>query len=183
MLIKNTTRTFGLVSIFLHWVMALVIMGLFAVGLWMVELTYYDPWYRTAPDLHKSVGVLLFLAFLLRIAWHSINPKPMPLTTYTTFESVAAKLVHGVLYLFILLVIISGYFISTADGRGIEVFDWFTVPAWVTGIENQEDIAGDIHFYLACSLIGFASGHGLAALKHHFVDKDETLKRMLNPNE
>ena len=183
MLIKNTTRTFGLVAILFHWLMAWVIIGLFALGLWMVDLTYYDSWYRTAPDLHKSIGVLLFLTLLLRVIWRAINPTPVPLTTYSAFEKIAAHLIHGVLYLCMLLVIISGYFISTADGRGIEVFDWFTVPAWVTGIENQEDIAGDIHYYLACSLIGLASGHGLAALKHHFIDKDETLKRMLNPNE
>jgi len=59
------------------------------------------------------------------------------------------------------------------------VFDWFTVPATLTNIENQEDVAGLFHRYLAYGLVAMAVAHGLAALKHHFIDKDETLRRML----
>ena len=80
------------------------------------------------------------------------------------------------------LIVLSGYLISTADGRSIEVFNWFEIPAFVTPIENQEDLAGDVHFYLASTLMVLVALHGLAALKHHFLDKDATLKRMLNPN-
>ena len=183
MLIKNTRQGFGLVSILFHWLMALAIVGLFALGLWMTELSYYDPWYRNAPDLHKSIGVLLFAFLVLRILWRVLTIKPEPLSSYSRFERIAASLTHRLLYLCILFVIFSGYFISTADGRSIDVFGWLQIPAWVTGIENQEDIAGDIHYYLACTLIGLAAGHGVAALKHHFIDKDETLKRMINPNQ
>jgi cytochrome b561 len=74
---------------------------------------------------------------------------------------------------------LSGYLISTADGRAIQVFDWFEVPALVTGIANQEDIAGAVHYWVAVALIALASLHGLAALKHHFLDRDGTLLRML----
>ena len=73
----------------------------------------------------------------------------------------------------------SGYLISTADGRAIDVFNWFAVPALGELIENQEDIAGDVHFYLAWILIVTASLHAIAALKHHFFNKDDTLKQML----
>jgi cytochrome b561 len=83
-----------------------------------------------------------------------------------------------VLYLGLFGVMISGYLISTADGRGIEVFGLFSVPATLTGIPQQEDIAGAIHEYLAWGLVIFAALHGLAALKHHFIDRDSTLLRM-----
>ncbi|MOA52423.1 hypothetical protein D3C78_1757160 [compost metagenome] len=73
----------------------------------------------------------------------------------------------------------SGYLISTADGRGIEVFGWFTVPATLSGIDGQEDIAGVVHLWLAWGLIGMAALHALAALKHHFIDRDATLSQML----
>ena len=73
----------------------------------------------------------------------------------------------------------SGYFISTADGRPIQVFNWFEVPAYALGIEQQEDIAGAIHWYLALTLMFLVFLHTAGALKHHLVDKDETLKRML----
>ena len=59
------------------------------------------------------------------------------------------------------------------------MFNWFSVPAIGELIENQEDIAGETHFYIAWSVIVLAIIHGLAALKHHFFSKDETLKQML----
>jgi cytochrome b561 len=76
-------------------------------------------------------------------------------------------------------IMLSGYLISTADGRGLEVFEWFTLPATLSGLEQQEDIAGRVHLYLAWSVIVVAALHALAALKHHFIDRDVTLKRML----
>jgi cytochrome b561 len=79
----------------------------------------------------------------------------------------------------LLSLFISGYLISTADGRAIEVFNWVSVPALGELFENQEDVAGDIHFYLAWTLIGLAVVHALAALKHHFINKDDTMKQML----
>ena len=58
-MLRNTEEGYGLVAIVLHWSMAVVVIVLFALGLWMVDLTYYDPWYRRAPDIHKGLGVLL----------------------------------------------------------------------------------------------------------------------------
>jgi cytochrome b561 len=74
---------------------------------------------------------------------------------------------------------LSGYLISTADGRAVEVFGWFSIPATLSGLENQEDIAGEIHEWLAFTLIGLVMLHALAATKHHFINRDATLKRML----
>ena len=78
---------------------------------------------------------------------------------------------------------ITGYLISTADGRGIEVFELITIPAYGAIIENQEDIAGLVHKWLAYLLIALASLHALAALKHHFIDKDNTLNRMIGKRQ
>ena len=90
-----------------------------------------------------------------------------------------SRLGHGALYLGLFVVMISGYLISTADGRGISVFDLFEIPALITGLPNQADLAGAVHFYVACAVVIFAGLHGLAALKHHFIDRDATLRRML----
>jgi len=57
---KNTSKNFGGISIFIHWLVALAVYGLFALGLWMVGLGYYDTWYHRAPELHKSIGILVF---------------------------------------------------------------------------------------------------------------------------
>ncbi|TCT19400.1 cytochrome b561-like protein [Thiobaca trueperi] len=73
----------------------------------------------------------------------------------------------------------SGYLISTADGRSLDVFGLFSVPAILTGLPDQADLAGEVHLVLAIALVTLAAVHALAALKHHFIDRDATLLRML----
>lgn len=177
--ILNSERGYGLVAIVLHWLVALVVVGLFALGMWMTGLTYYDDWYRRAPDLHKSLGVLLFLVMLFRVVWRVVNVAPDDEPGVGPLQSWAARVVHLSLYLLIFALLISGYLISTADGRPIGVFGLFEIPAVFTGYPNQEDLAGKVHWYLALTLIGLAGVHTLAALKHHFFDRDGTLKKML----
>lgn len=176
---RNTSQAYGVIAIALHWLVAIVVLGLFALGLWMVGLTYYDTWYRTAPSIHKGVGVLLFLVLSLRLLWRLVNPKPEPEPGLGPFERRASAVVHGLLYLLLFAVMASGYLISTADGRSIDVFGLFQVPATLIGLPNQADLAGDVHLALAITVIVLASIHALASLKHHFIDRDRTLLRML----
>lgn len=176
---RNTEQAYGVIAIALHWLVAIVVFGLFGLGLWMVELTYYDAWYRTAPTIHKSVGVLLFLVLALRLLWRLGNPRPSAEPSLSRFERLASEVVHGLLYLLLFAVMVSGYLISTADGRPIDVFGLFQVPATLTGLPNQADLAGDVHLALAVTVIVLTSIHALASLKHHFIDRDRTLLRML----
>lgn len=174
---KNTTQNYGWVAKSLHWVSAVVVIGMFASGWWMVELNYYSDWYKTAPFIHKSVGVLLLLLTVVRLCWKASNISPDAVGN--AFEQFMAKAAHTVLYLLIVVICVSGYFISTADGRGIEVFNWFVLPSFGELFVQQADTAGLIHKYSAYGLMGLVLLHALAALKHHFIDKDNTLKRML----
>ena len=177
MRLVNTRERYGLVAIALHWLVALTVIALFALGLWMVELDYYDAWYRRAPALHKAIGILLFLVVVIRIGWHWFNPRPQSIGGGIEFTM--ARLVHRVLLILPLLVMFSGYLISTADGSSVDVFSLFEVPAIISDIEGQEDIAGDVHLVLAITLVVITALHMLAAFKHHFIDRDATLRRML----
>lgn len=177
--IRNSANSYGIVSIAFHWLVAVVVFGLFALGVWMTGLTYYDVWYKTGPYIHKSIGILLFFVMLARVVWRASNTAPDDEPSVGVVQRRIAHGVHLLLYLLLFAMMISGYFISTADGRPIQVFDLFTVPATVSGIPNQEDIAGKIHWYLALVLISLVVLHAGAALKHHFIDRDRTLKRML----
>jgi len=145
----------------------------------MVGLDYYSGWYKTAPALHKSIGLSLLVVTLCRMIWRKIDTQPEALQGHTKLEQKARHYTHHFLYFLMILVFVSGYMISTADGRGIEVFELFTVPGFGPLLENQEDIAGEVHEYATYLLVGLALLHACAALKHHFIDKDETLKRML----
>ncbi len=176
---KNTSTRFGHISVMLHWLVALAVYGMFALGLWMVTLGYYDSWYHPAPELHKSIGITLFAVMLFRLLWRVISPPPAPLKSYSALTRVSAVLVHWLLYTLLLAIFISGYLISTADGQPVEVFNLLAVPATLTGFAKQADLAGDVHLWLAWSVVLLSVLHGLAALKHHFIDRDLTLKRML----
>lgn len=176
---RNSSERYGLLSIVLHWLVAIAVFGLFALGYWMVGLDYYSGWYKTAPDLHKSFGLLLFALMLLRMVWRRLSPPPAGLPEHGRLTRLGSRLGHASLYLGLFALMISGYLISTADGRGIALFGLFEVPATLTGIPDQEDVAGLVHQYLAWALVIFAGIHALAALKHHFVDRDRTLLRMV----
>lgn len=177
---KNTKAKYGLISIIVHWLSALIVFGLFGLGYWMVELDYYSEWYRTAPYIHKSIGILLLGVTCFRIIWKLSTPSPKILSAHR-LESIFAHCAHGLLYLILLTILISGYLISTADGRAIEVFNWFIVPSAGELFASQEDIAGEIHKIAAYLVMALVILHIIAALKHHFINKDNTLVRMLKP--
>lgn len=176
--IKNSDNVYGWVAIALHWLVAIVVIGLFALGLWMTDLTYYDDWYKQAPFIHKSIGILLFGTMIFRLIWRWTNTEPQAEPSLTRIERLGSSAAHWALYGLLFAIMISGYLISTADGNSISVFGWLEVPATLMK-EHQEDIAGDVHFWLAWTVIVLASLHALAALKHHFWDGDATLKKML----
>ncbi|MEW6765505.1 MAG: cytochrome b [Pseudomonadota bacterium] len=177
MLGSSSTR-FGPLAVLFHWTVFLGVFALFALGLYMTELDYYHPWYNSAPAVHKAAGILLLGLVLLRGAWRLFDRPPAPLDTHSTLERWTARAVHGALYALLVLVPLSGILIATADGRPIDVFGWFDVPALVSGLPRQEDMAGELHESLSWMLVGLASLHALAALKHHIFDHDDTLRRM-----
>ena len=174
-------RGYSWTGIVLHWLVALMVIGLFASGFWMVDLSYYSSWYKTAPFWHKSVGVLLLTIMLYRLLWRLLNGSAQPLQSHSIAVQRVSHFVHLSLYALIFLIICTGYLISTADGRPIDVFGWFDLPSAEELFAEQADRAGLVHKFAAYGLITLAVLHALAALKHHFFDKDDTLKRMLKP--
>ncbi|WP_455818053.1 cytochrome b [Pseudomonas cerasi] len=176
---KNSVSRYGSLSITLHWLVAGTVYGMFALGLWMVTQGYYDTWYHKAPELHKSIGMVLFVVMLVRVVWRFVSPPPKPLSSYTPLVRYSAVAAHLLLYGILFAILVSGYLISTAEGKPIDVFGVLPVPAVFSGLGEQADLAGDIHLWLAWSVVILSGLHALAALKHHFIDRDITLKRML----
>lgn len=173
----ESPKQYDIISRSIHWVTALAVIAMFAVGLWMVDLTYYSTWYKTAPHWHKSAGILIAALTVFRLIWRKV--KPAPAIEGSAFERKAAHAAHHLIYTLLFVIFISGYLISTSDNRPIEVFNWFAVPALGELFPNQSDIAGNIHYYSAIALIALAVLHALAALKHHFINKDNTLRKMI----
>lgn len=174
---RNTNESYGVVSRFLHWSMAIAIFSMFALGLWMRTLDYYSTWYRTAPDIHKSIGIVLLIALIARFIWRLVNQRPDD-SYLAPAERMISHLVHWGFYLLLLAQMVAGYLISTVDGRAITVFDWFDIPS-VYEQKGLEDTVGLVHEWMAYGLMALAALHAVAALKHHFIDRDVTLRRML----
>jgi cytochrome b561 len=175
-LLRDTEAGYGVVSRLLHWAMAIAIITLFALGWWMVGLDYYSAYYTSAPDLHRGAGILVAFALVLRLVWRAANPRPAN-PELSRLEHVASRIAHGLMYALVVAVTVTGYLISTADGRAIDVFGWFSMPAMLSG-PNQEDVAGFLHRYLSYGLVGLAAVHAAAAFKHYFSGHPGVMTRM-----
>ncbi len=175
---KNTSASYGLISVLFHWLSALIVLALFPLGLWMVSLDYYHPWYQTGPDLHRSFGVVLIALTIMRLIWLFYSAKPSSLNTNKKWQAILAKLIHYLLYLFIFIMFVSGYLITTAKGDSVYVFELFELPALSDSLSEYETIFAKVHLWLAYILMAAVSLHIAAALKHHFINRDKTLVRM-----
>lgn len=156
--------------------MALAVFGLFGLGYWMVQLDYYSPYYTSAPDLHRSLGVIVGIALVLRLVWRLANTRPSD-AELSPFERAASKLAHWSFYALIFAITVSGYLIATTDGRPVDIFGLLSLPSVVLD-KSLTDTAGWIHRWLAYTVIGLAALHTTAALKHHSLDHHDTLSRM-----
>jgi cytochrome b561 len=176
--LKNTTERYGVLSMLLHWSMAVLIIGMLVLGLYMTSLPDGDPkweWY----GLHKSIGMLVFVLALLRLLWISTHPRPALPQNLRPWERTAAHATHGLLYLAMLLLPVSGYIDSSAGGYHLAFFDLFEVPKIIPENKGFEELAVLIHSSLAYGLIAVLVLHLGAVAKHHLIHKDETLRRML----
>ena len=178
-MLTNTLTGYGLISVLVHWLSALLAVGLFALGLYMVELTYYDSLYHELPEWHKAVGAALALITVFRLLWR-LYSRPPSLLSKHPLSRVAARIGHGMLLVLLLILPLTGYLMVTAEGKPLLLFDLALLPALVDLTPEQADRVGRLHLWSAWGLIVLALGHGAAALKHHFIDADKTLIRMLN---
>jgi len=179
MQLRNTKTAFGWLSMLLHWMLAPLLIGMFILGDYMVDLDYYHPWYHDSLQWHKALGVLIVTSMLLRFFWNRLEVKPQSLQPDHQWQNRLASLGHWALYLFVFALGISGYLISTAKGQGIDVFGVFELPALLPDNAERGELAGKIHEVIAISFISLVIMHALAAFIHHFYYKDNTLKRML----
>ncbi len=175
----NTPQGFGYGSITFHWVMAALVIGLLSVGLYMVSLP-------SGPDklkiygLHKATGMLVLMLVTLRVLWKFKNVTPS-LEGLPSWQIHAARLSHGALYFFMFAMPLIGWMLTSRAGYPISFFGLFVIPTLAEADPQQRELFALLHKYSAYTLILLILIHTAAAFKHHFVDKDSILKRMLIP--
>ena len=174
-----TSARYGTVAIILHWLIALAMLAEIALGWWMLEIPKLPAGVRAGWfNLHKSIGLTLVLLIALQLIWRLRHaPPPMP-ATLPAWQVAAARWGHGLMYVCMLALPISGYIGSTFSGYPIK---WFgvTLPGWGWKDDAIKDAMSTLHYGVSWLLIALIAVHLAAALKHLLVDRDEVFARML----
>lgn len=181
MLINSADR-YGLVSRFLHWVMALLILAMIGLGAYMADLAREDPLRGQLYTLHMEVGVTILALAVIRILWILVSRPPVMPAALKRWEVVLAKSTVGLLYLLMLATPIAGYLMTNTAGKPINYFGLFDLPVLMAKNHDLHETLEGVHEFLAFSILALVSLHVLGALKHRFIDMDpkaDVLKRML----
>jgi cytochrome b561 len=181
-MLTNSADRYGLVSRFLHWVMALLILAMIALGAYMTDLAKDDPLRAQLYTLHKESGVTILALAAIRILWILVSRPPVMPAALQRWEVVLAKSTVGLLYLLMLATPVAGYLMTNTGGKPISYFGLFDLPVLMGKNHDLHEVLEGVHEFLAFSILTLVGLHVLGALKHRFVDPDpgaDVLKRML----
>ena len=177
MRITNSKARFGVVAISLHWIVAILIIGLLAEGLYMVSLPINLEKLKLY-GWHKEFGFLVLFLAIFRIIWRLSNQ--MPELELPWLEKLAARSMHWAFYIFMFAMPITGWLITSSAALPASFFGLFTLPNLVAANEHNRLLFQWVHEWLGYALIAAIALHTAAALKHHFINKDDVLRRMLS---
>ncbi|WP_068317327.1 cytochrome b [Polycladidibacter hongkongensis] len=189
-MLKNTKKSYGWIAIALHWSIALIIIGMLAFGFYMSSLNPFDPGVFELFQLHKSIGFTLLALVLVRLVNRFCMTTPRLPESMRPIERALAHLGHLGLYGLMLLMPITGWMMVSASPFNIPTI-WFglfevphlPVPAVLGDKEAASELMKTFHALGAFAFIAVILGHVLAALKHHLINKDGVLLRMLRPQQ
>jgi cytochrome b561 len=161
-----------------HWVIALAVILMLSAGFFLDDLP--EQFQGTAYMLHKSTGITLLFLMLLRFIWiHAVGKPALP-TAMRLWEKMLSRVVQYGLYLLLIMMPLSGWIMSVAENRDPIYFGLFKASLpWVGENQSLSKFMAESHETIAWILIAFITLHILGALKHHFINKDTILRRML----
>lgn len=177
----NTWSNWGAVAKFFHWLIAVAIIGNIALGLYAAELP-------TSPAKvemfywHKTTGLTILWLVLLRLLWRFTNPAPRLPPTMPGWQRALAHVSHVLLYVLMIAMPLSGWVIHSASGFPLVLYGLVEVPDIVPESLDQgmvQDAAASAHYWIFVAICVLLAIHVLAALKHHFINRDSVLVRML----
>lgn len=192
------TNRYTKTAVVLHWLIAIAIFGMFALGWFMTDLPKEGPkqiaydlfdwgiytWQlaeEASPrtfyfNLHKSIGITILALIIIRIMWRIFHKPPPLLSSYKTWERKLATGTHHLLYLLMVALPVSGLIMATYSKYGVK---WFGL-SFIKGLDNtpMRKVFEEAHELIGVIILVMLILHIVGALKHKFIDKDDTLKRM-----
>ena len=171
------TQRYTTPAIALHWLIFLFVACGWALGSYMSELPF-SPQKLRYVSWHKWIGVTIFMIAALRLMWRLSHPVP-PLPAMPAWQVRAAVAVHAVLYALILTIPITGWLFSSAAGVPTVYLGLVQLPDLLRKDKPTADLLRAVHGTLNWTFLAIVTGHAAFALKHHFIDRDNVLARML----
>jgi cytochrome b561 len=175
-MLKNKSDQYGMITILLHWVMALLFVGMFIAGFVMTNIPK-SAMRSSLYDLHKATGLLLFILLVIRISWRFINIQPKLPQGMSSWMKLAAICTVITLYLLMFMMPVSGFFVSVTGGHSVSFYNLFAIAPFT---ENTvlSNVFSNLHELAAYTLILVLIMHVSGAMFHQFKLKDNILKRM-----
>ena len=166
------------VAIALHWLIAFAILGTFLLGQYMTNLQL-SPAKLKLYSYHKWIGVTIFLLMLMRIAWRLAHRPPLPPASMPAWQHSAASIAHFFLYALTLAIPVSGWLMSSASGFQVVYLGVIPIPDLLAKSKDAAQELKQLHEALNWLMVLVVAMHVAAALKHHLMDRDDVLQRML----
>lgn len=162
----------------LHWLMAVLIFGIVPLGIYMHDLPL-SPGKLQFYSYHKWIGVTIFMLVVLRLLWRATHTPPALPASMPRWQQRASQIVHVGLYGLLLAVPLSGWLMSSAKGFKTVWFGVLPLPDLMAKNKVLGEFLSEIHEVLSFTLVALVLLHVAAALRHHFVERDDVLRRML----
>jgi cytochrome b561 len=166
-------------AILLHWLTALLVVAAFSLGVTMVDIPGLTPTKLKYFSWHKWLGVTVLGLACLRVTWRLAHAAPAYPYKMPRWQQNAAHALHGLLYLLIFAVPLSGYFYSLAAGVPVVYLGVLPLPVLIGPDPELKPVLKTVHYLLDMALLSGFVLHLLAALKHRFIDRDGVFQRML----
>lgn len=182
-MIRNTKKSWGLVSVLFHWIMAALFFAQFSLGWYMQGIKDLLAQYNLY-QWHKSLGFTILGLAVLRALWALSSTRPKFPRAMPENERKLASITHILLYVALLVLPLTGWAVISTSPLPVATwyFGLFVIPSLPLAVSiHTEQIWSSIHGFLAYVAIFLAVFHALAALRHHFHHRDITLLRMLRP--
>ncbi len=175
---NGSPQRYTAIAIALHWVVALLIVAAFTIGLYAVALEV-SPLKLKLYSWHKWVGVTIALLAVARLAWRWRHPAPALPAGMARWEQFVASGTHVILYMLLFALPLTGWLMSSASGFPVVYFGVLPLPDLVAKNKELADLLKTVHYGLNKTLLVLVVLHAAAALKHHVLDRDDVLTRML----
>lgn len=176
--LRNSADSWGAVARGFHWLIAALILAQFAIGS-IAEEMKLTPAKLDLFVWHKSLGVTVLALAVLRLVWRLVNPTPVPPPGMPNWEHKLAAIAHGLIYVLIFAVPISGWLVSDASRVPFKAYFVVSMPDFIARNHDLQEAAAEVHEALTTTLLLLVILHVAAALRHHFLLRDDVLRRML----